>query len=271
MAAGEVRDRHRPRARARRHPLPAAAPQPAGLAGLRRDLLGRQRGRGRGHRDLRLRRPGDPGAGRDRRARLVGADVRARLEGRDQRLPVHPDRHRRLDLHVRPGRLPADPLAAGGGAGGDALAHRLRGPVREHRGQPAAGRAGRAGAAQPGAAPAAALAGARRRHRPGPGHPRGGRPAGADRRRRGAHRAGDRRGRAAHLRGTGGRPDRGPASRPRRRWAARGRAVGAALVLASDYVAVNLLPTQLPTGVVTGAVGAPYLLWLLATTNRESM
>ena len=47
--------------------------------------------------------------------------------------------------------------------------------------------------------------------------------------------------------------------------------VGAALVLASDYVAVSLLPTQLPTGVVTGAVGAPYLLWLLATTNRESM
>lgn len=47
--------------------------------------------------------------------------------------------------------------------------------------------------------------------------------------------------------------------------------VGAALVLASDYVAVNLLPAQLPTGVITGAVGAPYLLWLLATTNRESM
>jgi iron complex transport system permease protein len=47
--------------------------------------------------------------------------------------------------------------------------------------------------------------------------------------------------------------------------------VGAALVLASDYVAVNLLPIQLPTGVITGAVGAPYLLWLLATTNRESM
>jgi iron complex transport system permease protein len=24
-----------------------------------------------------------------------------------------------------------------------------------------------------------------------------------------------------------------------------------------------------PTGVVTGLVGAPYLLWLLATANRE--
>ncbi|HET9421285.1 MAG TPA: iron chelate uptake ABC transporter family permease subunit [Nocardioides sp.] len=47
-------------------------------------------------------------------------------------------------------------------------------------------------------------------------------------------------------------------------------AVGAAVVLTSDYIAVNLMPTQLPTGVITGAVGAPYLLWLLATTNRES-
>lgn len=45
-------------------------------------------------------------------------------------------------------------------------------------------------------------------------------------------------------------------------------AVGAVIVLASDYVAVNLMPMQLPTGVVTGAVGAPYLLWLLATTNK---
>ena len=45
--------------------------------------------------------------------------------------------------------------------------------------------------------------------------------------------------------------------------------VGAALLLAADLVAVHLLPTPLPTGVVTGAVGAPYLLWLLATTNRQ--
>lgn len=45
--------------------------------------------------------------------------------------------------------------------------------------------------------------------------------------------------------------------------------VGAALVLVSDYVAANLLPTELPTGVVTGAVGAPYLLWLLATSTKE--
>jgi iron complex transport system permease protein len=45
--------------------------------------------------------------------------------------------------------------------------------------------------------------------------------------------------------------------------------VGAALLLTADLIAVHLLPTPLPTGVVTGAVGAPYLLWLLATTNRQ--
>jgi iron complex transport system permease protein len=45
--------------------------------------------------------------------------------------------------------------------------------------------------------------------------------------------------------------------------------VGAALLLASDLVATQLLPVSLPTGVVTGAVGAPYLLWLLITTNRQ--
>ncbi|MEH1163812.1 iron chelate uptake ABC transporter family permease subunit [Micromonospora sp. CPCC 205539] len=45
--------------------------------------------------------------------------------------------------------------------------------------------------------------------------------------------------------------------------------VGAALLLTADLVAVHLLPTPLPTGVVTGAVGAPYLLWLLATSNRQ--
>ncbi|MDI6102768.1 iron chelate uptake ABC transporter family permease subunit [Actinoplanes sp. NEAU-A12] len=44
---------------------------------------------------------------------------------------------------------------------------------------------------------------------------------------------------------------------------------GAVLMLTADLVAVHLMPTPLPTGVVTGAVGAPYLLWLLATTNRQ--
>jgi iron complex transport system permease protein len=45
--------------------------------------------------------------------------------------------------------------------------------------------------------------------------------------------------------------------------------VGALLVLLSDVVARRLFaPTELPVGVVTGAVGAPYLLYLLARANR---
>ncbi|WP_410614118.1 FecCD family ABC transporter permease [Amycolatopsis sp. lyj-109] len=43
---------------------------------------------------------------------------------------------------------------------------------------------------------------------------------------------------------------------------------GALVVLLGDFVAQHLLGEQLPVGVVTGAVGAPYLLWLLATANR---
>lgn len=45
--------------------------------------------------------------------------------------------------------------------------------------------------------------------------------------------------------------------------------VGAIIVLAADLVGQHLTPIPLPTGVVTGAVGAPYLIWLLATVNRE--
>ena len=45
--------------------------------------------------------------------------------------------------------------------------------------------------------------------------------------------------------------------------------VGALLILLSDLVARRLFaPTELPVGVVTGVVGAPYLLWLLARANR---
>jgi iron complex transport system permease protein len=44
--------------------------------------------------------------------------------------------------------------------------------------------------------------------------------------------------------------------------------VGAAIVLGADLVANHALPAALPTGVVTGAIGAPYLIWLLATANR---
>jgi iron complex transport system permease protein len=45
--------------------------------------------------------------------------------------------------------------------------------------------------------------------------------------------------------------------------------VGALLLLASDLVARRAFaPTELPVGVVTGIVGAPYLVWLLARANR---
>jgi iron complex transport system permease protein len=45
--------------------------------------------------------------------------------------------------------------------------------------------------------------------------------------------------------------------------------VGALIMLLSDLVARRLFaPTELPVGVVTGVVGAPYLLWLLARSNR---
>jgi iron complex transport system permease protein len=45
--------------------------------------------------------------------------------------------------------------------------------------------------------------------------------------------------------------------------------VGAALVTLSDVIARRTFaPTELPVGIVTGIVGAPYLLWLLARANR---
>lgn len=50
--------------------------------------------------------------------------------------------------------------------------------------------------------------------------------------------------------------------------------VGSAIVLAADYFAANIAPlllngAVLPVGVVTGALGAPFLLWLLVTANRK--
>lgn len=47
---------------------------------------------------------------------------------------------------------------------------------------------------------------------------------------------------------------------------------GALLVLVADLVAQHFVPggTRLPAGVLTGAIGAPYLLWLLAARSRTS-
>jgi len=45
--------------------------------------------------------------------------------------------------------------------------------------------------------------------------------------------------------------------------------VGALITAVADFTAQHLLPGQLelPAGIITGAIGAPYLLWLLATSN----
>ncbi|GGE49567.1 ABC transporter permease [Agaricicola taiwanensis] len=45
--------------------------------------------------------------------------------------------------------------------------------------------------------------------------------------------------------------------------------VGAALVLASDYTGQFLLPTRYPVGVISGVLGAPYLLYLIVRINRK--
>ncbi|WP_084637182.1 FecCD family ABC transporter permease [Neomicrococcus aestuarii] len=47
---------------------------------------------------------------------------------------------------------------------------------------------------------------------------------------------------------------------------------GGALVLLAEFVASNAFgDTQLPVGVVTGALGAPFLLWLLARSNQRGI
>jgi len=44
--------------------------------------------------------------------------------------------------------------------------------------------------------------------------------------------------------------------------------VGAILVLSGDYAGQLLLPSRYPVGVVTGALGAPYLIFLIVRVNR---
>ncbi|MGQ3213319.1 MAG: FecCD family ABC transporter permease [Shinella sp.] len=45
--------------------------------------------------------------------------------------------------------------------------------------------------------------------------------------------------------------------------------VGAVLVLVGDYCGQFLLPSRYPVGVVTGALGAPYLIFLIVRVNRS--
>lgn len=44
---------------------------------------------------------------------------------------------------------------------------------------------------------------------------------------------------------------------------------GAVLVLFGDYIGQFLMPGRYPVGVVTGALGAPYLVWLIVRVNRS--
>jgi iron complex transport system permease protein len=44
---------------------------------------------------------------------------------------------------------------------------------------------------------------------------------------------------------------------------------GAILVVGADVVTRAVLPFPLPAGIVTAAIGAPYLIWLLVRTNRR--
>jgi iron complex transport system permease protein len=44
---------------------------------------------------------------------------------------------------------------------------------------------------------------------------------------------------------------------------------GAILVVGADLVTRAVLPFALPAGIVTAAIGAPYLIWLLVRTNRR--
>ena len=44
---------------------------------------------------------------------------------------------------------------------------------------------------------------------------------------------------------------------------------GAVLVLTADYAGQFLLPSRYPVGIVTGALGAPYLIYLIVRSNRS--
>lgn len=48
-----------------------------------------------------------------------------------------------------------------------------------------------------------------------------------------------------------------------------GGLVGAVMLLGSDLIARTVLPVELPVGIVTAAIGAPYLIHLLVQRNRK--
>jgi iron complex transport system permease protein len=47
--------------------------------------------------------------------------------------------------------------------------------------------------------------------------------------------------------------------------------MGAVIVVGGDAVARGVLPGEVPVGIITAVIGAPYLIWLLTRRNqRES-
>ena len=46
-------------------------------------------------------------------------------------------------------------------------------------------------------------------------------------------------------------------------------ALGAVLVLAADLLARSAFPWQVPVGIITTVIGAPYLIWLLIRHRKE--
>jgi iron complex transport system permease protein len=44
--------------------------------------------------------------------------------------------------------------------------------------------------------------------------------------------------------------------------------IGALLVLVADFVGQFAFDTRFPVGVITGALGAPYLVYLIIRSNR---
>ena len=45
--------------------------------------------------------------------------------------------------------------------------------------------------------------------------------------------------------------------------------MGAVIVLGADLISQHIMPVAYPVGVVTGMIGAPYLIYLLIRTNRR--
>ena len=201
-----------------------------------------------------------------------GADLRARLARRHLRLPLHPDRDRRLGVHALDRRLHGREGRHLRRARGDDLARRLGRPGRDRAS------CARCSSPSPSCCRSRSLLDRPLRALELGDDAADGARARASRSCRLAliavvdrpRRVRDRGGRTDHVRRADRRArSRGACSARRRAASSRPRFVGAIIVLASDLVAEHVLPVALPTGVVTGAIGAPYLIWLLATANRE--